>query len=378
MKNEVQEKKARSSNIELLRVMAILMIIIFHIVRHCVNIQIHGGNETIKIASDLFAKPVFYKKLYLLSGVMKWGPLGNDIFILISGYFMVKKGKNINIIPIAQKLLTQLGFAATTMVIVSNLAVRYYKDRFISAISFNFNTTAWFVGYYFLVIVCAMLFLNEYLSSLSQQRYQVFLVTLFAVIEFNWSYSIFERIGEGLGTVLLGCFLYSFGGYIRTYDPFQNVRGFVFGVIIVCANAIEYIASYNVTATEIQNFDFNDPDAVFSPQVLTFAGRDLVIIAIAVCLFEIFRRISIPNNKIINFLGKGTFMVYLIHDNHFFYSVWGLKNWALELHNTPWLFLADLVKWGGATFIVGIVAYIAYLLIERLLQASKWIYIRSS
>ena len=126
------------------------------------------------------------------------------------------------------------------------------------------------------------------------------MVTLFAVIEFNWSYSIFERIGEGLGTVLLGCFLYSFGGYIRTYDPFQNVRGFVFGVIIVCANAIEYIASYNVTATEIQNFDFNDPDAVFSPQVLTFAGRDLVVIAIAVCLFEIFRRISIPNNKIIN------------------------------------------------------------------------------
>ena len=103
-----------------------------------------------------------------------------------------------------------------------------------------------------------------------------------------------------------------------------------------------------------------------------------MIIAVAVSLFEIFKRISIPNSKIINFLGMGTFMVYLIHDNIFVHSLWGLKNWVLDLYDAPLLFLFDLLKWGGTTFASGIMVYIAYLLVGRILKASKWIYIKNS
>lgn len=284
----------------------------------CKCTTLHGGDANIKVTSNLFNHPVFYKKLYLLSGIMKWGPIGNAVFILISGYFMVEKGKNINIVSIAKKLLTQLGFAAITLVIVSTAILEYWKDSFISASAFDFNNMSWYVGYYFVVIACAMLFLNEFLLKLSQKNYMVFLVILFATIEFSWSNSILEGIGGGLGTVLLGIFLYSFGGYIKAYDPFRNVRVYVFGIIIVFVNVIEYIASFNITQTAIESFDFNNPDAAFSQPILSFGNRDFVIIAIAVCLFEIFKRIRIPYCKPINFLGKGTFMVYLIHDNGFF------------------------------------------------------------
>lgn len=82
-----------------------LMIIGYHIILHCVNVQLHGGDANIKVTSNLFNHPVFYKKLYLLSGIMKWGPIGNAVFILISGYFMVEKGKNINIVSIAKNFL---------------------------------------------------------------------------------------------------------------------------------------------------------------------------------------------------------------------------------------------------------------------------------
>lgn len=378
MGNEMKERRKRNSNIELLRVIAMLMVVVYHIICHCVNVQLHGGDETIKIANNLFNQPVFYKELYLVSGIMKWGPIGNAVFILISGYFMVEKGKNVDIVSIAKKLLTQLGFAAITLVIVSNVVLNYWKDSFISASAFNFNSMSWYVGYYFVVIACAMLFLNEYLLKLSQKNYMIFLVILFAAIEFSWTNSIFEGIGKGLGTALLGIFLYSFGGYIKAYDPFRNVRVFVFGIIIVCVNVIEYIASYNITQTAIENFDFNNPDAFFSQTILSFGNRDFVIIAIAVCLFEIFKRIRIPYCKMINFLGKGTFMVYLIHDDAFFYSLWGRKDWVWELYNTPSRFLIDLVKYGGATFFAGIMVYIAYLLFSKLLEASRWVYIKNN
>ena len=109
---------------------------------------------------------MFYKKLYFVTGIMKWGPLGNSIFLLISGYFMVEKGKDVNILSIAKKLLTQQGFAAIALVLVSNMVVNRnrYTDVFISAEPFNFNNMSWYVGYYFVVIVCAALFLNEYLG----------------------------------------------------------------------------------------------------------------------------------------------------------------------------------------------------------------------
>ena len=40
-------KKCRNSNMELLRICAMLMIIIFHMVRHCVNIQLTDGKQII-------------------------------------------------------------------------------------------------------------------------------------------------------------------------------------------------------------------------------------------------------------------------------------------------------------------------------------------
>ena len=44
MENEVKERVKRNSNIELLRVIAMLMIIGFHIILHCVNVQ-HSMEE---------------------------------------------------------------------------------------------------------------------------------------------------------------------------------------------------------------------------------------------------------------------------------------------------------------------------------------------
>lgn len=66
-------KKCRNSNMELLRICAMLMIIIFHMVRHCVNIQLTDGNSIARWGNGLFNYPAFYKKLLILVSIM---PLG--------------------------------------------------------------------------------------------------------------------------------------------------------------------------------------------------------------------------------------------------------------------------------------------------------------
>ena len=120
----MEKVKTRDSNIELLRSVAMLMIISFHIVYHCVNVQLTDKGSMERLGNGLFNQPLFYKKLVFLDMSDTFGIIGNVIFILVSGYFMVQKGKNIDIVKISKKLLCQLGFASVILTIASTVCFR--------------------------------------------------------------------------------------------------------------------------------------------------------------------------------------------------------------------------------------------------------------
>lgn len=377
-KEENIRSVGRSSNFELLRIVSILMIIVYHIVYHCVGVQLKGGDSVIKISNTLFNHPFFYKKLFLIDGIMTFGPIANAVFLMISGYFMVVKNKKINLTQIAMKLLLQLGFAAVALVIASALLFRYDgENSFYSLFSINsFNSMSWYVGYYFLIILMGVLFLNKYLLGCGSQKYSVFLIVIFAITQFGWTGSLLEGIGSGLRTSAIGLFLYSLGGYIRIYEPFKRIRTFVFLLIPVAVGILIFISSFNITQTNIENFYLKDPNGTYVQSYMSYGNYSIIVILIGICMFEIFKRIKIPQNKVINFLGKATFMTYLIHDNSFFYSIWGLKDWIFDLYYTPCLFLLNLTKWGVATFAVGIMVYVAYLGIGKLLHSLNWVFVK--
>ena len=54
------------------------------------------------------------------AAIMPFGLIGNALFILISGYFMVQKGKSIDLVKISRKLLMQLGFAAVGLLFATS------------------------------------------------------------------------------------------------------------------------------------------------------------------------------------------------------------------------------------------------------------------
>lgn len=378
MNRQKNDLADRCSNLELLRIVAMMMIVIYHIVYHCVIAEFRGGGTTIKISNTLFNHPLFYKKIVLIDEIMTFGPVGNAIFLLISGYFMVIKEKAINLTQIAKRLLLQLGFASVVLVVGSALIFKYDGGaNFLSLIDINsFNLRSWYVGYYFLIILMAALFLNRFLSELDNQKYTAFLTATFAIIQFGWTGSILEGIGSGLRTVATGIFLYSFGGYIRIYEPFKKVRMYVFFLLLFVIGSLIFISSYNITQTNIENFYLNTPDGTFVQGYMSYGNHSIIVILMGTCIFEIFKRIKMPRSKIINFIGKGTFMVYLIHDNVFFYSLWGLKDWIVDLYHTPIMFLLNLLKWGSATFAVGMIVYVGYLSAMNLYDTIKWVFIK--
>lgn len=375
----MSETKTRSANIELLRVVAMFMIVIYHIVCHCVRIQITNPGSMWRSATDYFERPVFIPQVLILNCIMTFGIVGNCIFILISGYFMaVRSTDSIKIGSISKKLMLQMGFAAVVLVCAPPLLHLIRPHAYIALQSINiFNQMSWFVGYYFVVILCGVLFLNRFLQSLDRSRYLAFLLAVFAFFSLSFSGKLAESLMGGLRTVLCGVFLYSLGGFIHKYDPFRKVRLYIFFAVIAAVYGLICLSAYNDTCRKIAEYLKKNSDGAFKQTINSFDNFSIVIIIIAVCMFELFRRIHLPSDRFITFLGSATFMVYLIHDNKFFYYIWNIQDWAALLQKSTVGFILMLIVWALLTFITGVLAYIVYIGVMALLKKERRFAVRS-
>ena len=361
------EIKQRRSNLELLRIVAMLMIIAFHIYWHCVSGQLTDPDSMERMGNGLFSVPLFYKKLLLLTVFSSFGRAANVIFMTLTGYFMVAKGREIRLIPIAKKLLLEQGYAAVLLLITSLLVFRRNPDSCTTLTEINlFNSMSWYVGYYFLVMLLARLCLNRYLEKLERKQYRLFLFALLCMTQFKWIIKLLNGVTGNLVILVTGVFLYSLGGYIRRYQPFARVRTWAIFGVIAGIYALLFLSTYAGVQDRIQDYyreASTDPFIQYIPNV---GDNSIVAILLGLSLFELFRRLKMPCCRGINYLGGATFMIYLFHDNSFFYSLWDKQDWITLLCMHPMGFLLRYGAWTVRTFVYGLIAYLGYRLLCRL------------
>jgi len=381
----MEKKTARQSNIEILRIVAMLMIIAYHIIIHCVNIQLSNTMSIERMQNGWFSTPDFYRQLMMLALMMPMGLVGNAIFIMISGYFLIDR--DIDMLKISKKLLGQLLFAAVVLVLASTFCIWYTKDNIATENLLNyikiqyFNKMSWFVGYYFIIILIAFMFLNKFLAKLNAKQHLGFMFAIFAVTELGWSGKLLDDLASGLRTVFIGVFLYSFAGYIKKYDPFKRVRTYVFFLLIILVNGIVGISYYNNVMGKIQTYNYNllmDPtvELDFVQTIPKYENFSIVVVLIGICMFELFRRMPIPSSKPINYLAQTTFMIYLLHDNGLAYSIWETEDWITLLYHDASGFLVKLSCWTLKVFAVGALAYGIYIALVMILKKSSWLFIK--
>ena len=361
------EIKQRRSNLEMLRIVAMLMIIAFHIYWHCVSGQLTDPDSMERMGNGLFSVPLFYKKLLLLTVFSSFGRAANVVFMTLTGYFMVAKGREIRLIPIAKKLLLEQGYAAVLLLITSLLVFRRNPDSCTTLTEINlFNSMSWYVGYYFLVMLLARLCLNRYLEKLERKQYRLFLFALLCMTQFKWIIKLLNGVTGNLVILVTGVFLYSLGGYIRRYQPFARVRTWAIFGVIAGIYALLFLSTYAGVQDRIQDYyreASTDPFIQYIPNV---GDNSIVAILLGLSLFELFRRIKMPCCRGINYLGGATFMIYLFHDNSFFYSLWDKQDWITLLAEHPIGFLLRYGIWTVRTFVYGFIAYLGYRLLCRL------------
>lgn len=289
-----KQHKVRNSSIELLRIIAMVMIVFHHF-------AVHGRFEW--DASTISTTRLWYNFIFM------GGKIGVNIFVLISGYYLISNTKKLFNVEKTAKFIGQVFFYSIVMFIISGLV--YPKNiGIVSFIKACFPITFsqwWFASAYF-VLYLLHPFLNKLLHSIDKSLYQkliLFLVICWSIIP-TFTTSSYES-----NSLLWFVTLYTIAGYIKLYglnSKFALKHYCIFGIICILLTYASSIV-FTILGTRWE---------IFSTHATYFYSEEkITTLLISICLFKIFEMLSINYNKWINLVASATFGVYLIHDSIF-------------------------------------------------------------
>lgn len=291
-----KDLKRRNSIFELVRMIAILMIIFSHY-------SVHGGVN----AADL---PFGLNSIVL--NLSQLGNLGVVIFMMISGFFMVNSTK-FNVEKAVRIALQSFFYIILFFFISLSLGeIQFSWKEFYKTFFFLFFGMNWFVVNY-LIIYIFHPFINKLLKSLSNKEMTVFILLLYIC----WSIIPTFTLGSFEMNNLVSMFtIYCFGAFLSFLEK-GNSKFFTkkIGMWLIIVNSailvlsvvfINFIGSKVVAINEYSTH-FLSRSSVF---VIALSAGIVIFCANAKPFY--FRPI--------NFVASFTLGIYLIHDNANFKS----------------------------------------------------------
>ncbi|SEP62396.1 Surface polysaccharide O-acyltransferase, integral membrane enzyme [Streptococcus equinus] len=326
--------KQRKSNIELLRIIAMFLIVAHHF-------SVHGG---FKDFNSVVSLNKFWVQLLQLGG-----KIGVNVFVIISGYFLISSTR-IRIKKIL-KFWLQLFFYSIWIyfifIFIGNETLSI-KELIKNSFPIVFERW-WFASTYFVIYLLSP-YLNKFLNSFDRLRYQrfiLFLTILWCIIP------TFTNKNFQSNMLFWFIYLYALGGYIRLYGVFDSVKA---KTCILLAALTSLITFLSAVFFDVLGYKFN----YFSKHATYFFDtQKLPILVISVLLFLGFLKINIEFNKVINMIASATFGVYLIHDNSYVREFL----WSVLFKNASYAFSDYLIPY---SILVIILVYMICTLIELL------------
>lgn len=330
-------KKERKSNIELLRIVAMILIISFHYVYKS-NFEFDG------LTINSFIVKVFYM----------FGELGVNLFILITGYFMVTGKFSIKKLIC---LILEVNFyylisilIAQKLGVVQLSTVRDYIMIFFPTIHAKY----WFITAYIIVYILSP-YLNILIQNMSKKEYQrliIISIVLWSIIPtiFGILYNTTENMLFYSRLIWL-IVMYLVGAYIKLHPLkiFSKTRNsMICAISSFTAMLISIIVIYKFR--EIFSKLGTTEVAYFWPP------NTILMFILSISIFEIFLNIKMKSIKIINIMASTTLGIYMIHDGDLQRYIWDTIFKTKEhLSNNTWTIILDIMS---ATIIIFIVCAI--------------------
>ncbi len=290
--NEKNRPRTRQSNLELLRIIAMCMVVVMHALGH--------GEALGKTSFG----SIQYILLWMISTLCQ---VAVPCFVLISGYFLCKSDFKPSRIV---RLVIQVLFYTIILLLVRILFI----DKSVSTTDILhafFPITSgeyWFITQYCLLLLISPL-LNRIINTISKKEYKFLLIGLtvtFSIIPtfLFWAKDNFSD-GYNLPWFTL---LYFLAGYIRLYGTkIRHGMSIYFLSSVICVGSRLVIGSiaYRITGS-------------YTGAGLLYNGNSILILISSISLFSVFLKLNIHRERIaamINTIGSCVIGVYLLHNN---------------------------------------------------------------
>lgn len=325
-------KTARSSNIELLRVLCMLMLIVHHFLAH----------------GELWMLPVCTNKI-VVNVLLPAGKICFNCFVAISCWFLVKSDfKGSRYIKIwLEVLFYNVLFTIITIFLQSGDAIiagkRALLGSFFPMIGNSHGYAAAYLAFYFMLPI-----LKRLQYGLNKQQ------TLYILYFLGMTQVIMPILGQLISykqafqsEFLLFVFVY-FGAYYVQNWPVKIIQSLSRQVIIFALIVI-FIIAVNIATMYCGNQIFGFLQAINSDEF------SLLNIVAGFLLFNIVRNIKMPCVAQINAVASTTFGILLFHDHNYFRTIlWSyFKNLFFWQELNTLLFIMIVLLIACCVFIIG-------------------------
>lgn len=294
-----ENQKIRESNFELLRIISMLMIFIYHYINYGGILEVGSYTNNKLIA------------IFLFSG----GRLGVNIFIIIMGYFMINSKFKIKKYI---KMVLQVFFYSSILAIIAvyrlktdfeHIDIKAYLTPVISGVY-------WFTTYYLIVYLFTP-YLNKFIKSLGKKGCEKLIIV--GAIILSGIPTISYRVEFATNFFTWFVYMYIVGAYIKLYNfEFKNKK---------TARIITFLYPFVAYATIIISIIINKTFKL-DIDIFHFIGLYSFIVLIgSFGTFMFFKNLKINSNKIINLFAKTSFAIYLFHEHILYRNIL----WTMDL-----------------------------------------------
>lgn len=334
-----ERREQRQSNFELLRIIAMFGIVLFH----------HFGNRTpnsfivlqegFKIDNYFYdiinntTSQLSFRTLLLDYCYGHFGNGGNLIFMLLTGYFLY--GKKLSLekrVKSATEIIFLIMYGAIIMTVINAVSVKFYYP-FAGCPSFKptfdfpnwvSGSNLWYFQAYGVFILVVVPILKYFEPRIDRNTHKALIAMLVALCFFDYS-NYLPNIWISK-RILQFTMCYYIGGYVSKYPVKYSWKKLIISFIIYTLSYFVYEYYWRVRMRKM----FAPPEYSYISVMQPF----ICCLIFALLLFLIFSKIHI-NSRIINHISSATPMIYLFHYNFVSYSyvianTFWWKDWSIE------------------------------------------------
>ena len=314
---------ARQSGIELLKIIAILLIVLNHMVQTLT--ETNGLMPDTSYVVDICSNTTNIQTL-ILAILRSSGCVGNDIFVICSAWFLLDSSR---CDKRKVSFLICNVWTVSVLIFFITLALGCDLDRDSTLKQFFpiGNSNNWFITCYILFFLIHPL-LNRLIRDMSQKALlsvAAAMAFLYAIVNYFRPW-FFNYAPYFMNDLIVWIMMYFVLAYVKLYltDFQKNTRANAIGLLIGILGQALMIVLTNEAGLRISML-------ANKLQYWNYGGSPFIIMT-AICSFNLMRRIQ-WKSRLVNFISGLSLLIYVIHENYII--VYNYRPWIFDyIHKT--------------------------------------------